>query len=298
MSNHYHLVLRTRPNLAVGWSNTEVAVRWFRLFPKHHDSKCAATSLPEEDIATLLCCPDRIEVLRKRLSSLSWFMGQLAEFIARAANKEDKVSGRFWESRFKCQALLDEAAIAACMVYVDLNPIRAGIVTTPEESSFTSIQERIRAWKNEVIAKNIDDTGTTSLENTAPVPKIKGEFPDPVLEKSVSTLNLPAGLWLCPISSEPQRQGILPMTESEYFDLVDKSGRAIRSDKRGAIAPDLPAILLRIGAKQEAWQDTISHFESRFYLASGVLSNLRNFAKQIGNKWLKGISVARIAFAG
>ena len=78
-------------------------------------------------------------------------MAQLNEFIARAANKEDKVKGRFWEGRFKCQTLLDEAAIAACMVYVDLNPIRSGVATTPEGSEFTSIQERIRAWQKEKI---------------------------------------------------------------------------------------------------------------------------------------------------
>jgi len=68
--------------------------------------------------------PERIAQLRKRLCSLSWFMGRLNESIARAANKEDGVKGRFWEGRFKCQALLDEAAIVAGMVYVDLNPIR------------------------------------------------------------------------------------------------------------------------------------------------------------------------------
>ena len=302
MENHYHSILRTRPDIVAIWSDYEVATRWLTLFPKQRGPGGAAMPPAEEDINALMQDPERIAELRKRLCSLSWFMGRLNEFIARAANKEDKVKGRFWESRFKCQALLDEAAIAACMVYVDLNPIRAGLASTPEESDFTSIQERIRAWQKDTMAttsaeaKPAQDAQHKSLPaNIVGIPKLAFEGTSALSSfldsESYSTS------WLCPISSDARRRGILRMTALEYFELVDESGRMTRSDKRGAVDADMMPILIRIGANPEAWLETVSRFGSGFRLAAGRLPNLRNFACHLGRRWLKGISTARVFFA-
>ena len=104
---------------------------------------------------------EQIEEWRKRLMLISWFMRCTNEHIAQDANHEDNVTGRFWAapahpcahgtcvflhigSRFKSQALLDEKALAACMVHVDLNPIRARMAETPEQSDHTSIKQRIK----------------------------------------------------------------------------------------------------------------------------------------------------------
>jgi REP element-mobilizing transposase RayT len=304
LANHYHLILRIRPDIVALWSNIEVATRWLMLFPPCRAKRGSPTPPTEEEINALAACPERIAQLRKRLCSLSWFMGRLNEFIARIANKEDDVKGRFWESRFKCQALLDEAAIAACMVYVDLNPIRAGLADTPEESDFTSIQERIRAWRNATIAPAVvpteamQDIQPDSLPAIASYSENAGAIS---IDASATSNSLgdttPSASWLCPIASGPQLCGILQMTAAEYFDLVDKSGRMTRSDKRGAIDADLMPILQRIGANPNAWADTVSRFGSKFHLAAGRLPRLRHYANELGRRWLRGVAAARKTFA-
>jgi REP element-mobilizing transposase RayT len=146
MSNHAHLIVRIDRDRALGWSVDEVLKRWTALFTgpllvKRYlsEQRSAMTAAETETVHEMA------EVYRARLYDLSWLMRTLNEDIARRANAEDGVKGRFWEGRFKSRALLDEAALLADLAYVDLNPVRAGIAETPELSDYTSIQERIQA---------------------------------------------------------------------------------------------------------------------------------------------------------
>jgi len=147
MSNHYHIVVRINAEEITQWSDEEVAKRWMQVFsgPLLMHQYLANADLTS---AELKCVNDLFKTWRERLGDLSWFMRCINEPIARMANAEDHCTGRFWEGRFKSQALLDERALLACMAYVDLNPIRAAMARTPEQSDYTSIQERIKDTEN------------------------------------------------------------------------------------------------------------------------------------------------------
>ena len=139
MSNHLHLVLRIDPGEASTWNDEEVASRWVRLFPPSDDDDAAFARKRQR----LLADPARLDLIRQRLGSLSWLMRCLVEPIARRANREDGCKGRFWEGRFKCQRLCDERSVLAAMAYVDLNPIRAGVVRRLDDPAHTSIAARL-----------------------------------------------------------------------------------------------------------------------------------------------------------
>ena len=117
MSNHTHLVLHVNTEKANSWSIREVLERWHRL---HKGSQFTEKYLENKEMAEfeLVSVYESGEKYRERLTDISWFMRELNEPIARMANNEDKCTGRFWEGRFKSQALLDEAALVSCMAYV------------------------------------------------------------------------------------------------------------------------------------------------------------------------------------
>ena len=139
MSNHYHIVVNYCPDRAREWSDDEVARRWARVFGiRSGDPRVRAVHE-----ASLLADPVRLSEVRQRLGDLSWYMRCLNEHIARRANAEEDRTGRFWNDRFESRPLADAQAVHACMVYNDLNPLRAGMVDSLDAPQRTSLRRRL-----------------------------------------------------------------------------------------------------------------------------------------------------------
>lgn len=252
MSNHVHVVLRIDPGAAAVWTDEEVATRWVRLFPATVDGEIDEVACRSKE-QTLLCNVNRLDVCRQRLGSLAWFMRALNEPIARRANREDTCTGRFWEGRYKCQALLDEAAVLTCMSYVDLNPIRAGCAENLESSSHTSAVRRISTIQADASAAK------------APL----------------SSLNAAISMAFLPISTE------------DYLDLIDWTARQTRANKRGSIDASEPPILRKLGLTEHQWHNQMLGTEIRYWRAIGSARALIEKAAAIGQSWLKGIGSAQ-----
>lgn len=237
MSNHLHVVLRIDIELANNWSDREVVEQWHKCFNGTEVSQKFAKGevIEAHQVAKL---KHLIATYRSRLSDISWFMRCLNEPIARKANQEDNCTGHFWEGRFKSQALLDEAAVLACMAYVELNPTRANMAETPESSDYTSLKLRVKAAIN-------------GKQPTKLLPFIGGE-----------RLNQPKGI---------------NFSLKDYLELVDETGRIIREDKRGAISSNAEKILTRLNIPSDNWIKLASEFGKLFHGPVGTLQELTSY---------------------
>jgi len=284
MSNHYHVVLHVDGARAQAWSWEEVVERWMQLYNgdvlvdrwlREGDALDAPTLAEVEAI---------IEEWRERLCSLSWFMRGINETIARMANAEEKCTGRFWEGRFKSQALLDEVAVLSCMAYVDLNPVRAGVENDLIDSDFTSIQQRLYDIAQRKRRKNASEKMLS-----------KRVLRQNQLRKELEMEELPeAPLMPFDGSAHSNIHSGLPFTEADYLELVDTTGRAVRDDKRGFIASDIPPILQRLGLDANEWLQQLKRLNTCYGQCIGTVDSMRSRAAHINRCWVKGVRAASL----
>jgi len=253
MSNHYHLVLHANEVEVTALTNEDICHRWLQLYsaPPLVSRWMKGELTSEAEVKAAL---EIVGTWRERLLDISWFMRSLNEFIARKANKEDNCTGRFWEGRFKSQALLDEQALLTCMAYVDLNPIRAKMADSVEQSEYTSVFERIHG-----VCSNSETKDSDKM--------IKPLFGFKAYESN-------------------QQVDVIPCALIDYLELVDWTGRVIRDDKRGAIGEQSPSLLSKLGLDSETWIELTQTFGQHNHVAVGSVDDLALFAEHTGKRWI------------
>ena len=325
MSNHFHIVLRVDATRLQHASRNEVLHRWTRLFNGPLLVQRYLADPGSLGDAELRALDTWVETYRDRLADLSWFMRVLNESIARQANEEDGVTGRFWEGRFRSQALLDEQAVLTAMTYVDLNPIRAGLAPTPESSDYTSIAERIAALNEHAEGapqvpvvtepQGGQAMGATSIgtahgaghndsDDLERSPRLMESFKgqnterreNPRLHHERVLQKLPSAP-LMPFDGTGRFEQAIAFAFEDYLALVDATGRAIREDKRGFIDGAAPPLLDRLGIEPEQFITTASRMLRQFGSAIGTPSHISDLCVTRQMRYLRGMGAARKLYA-
>jgi len=314
MSNHMHLILRNRPDVVAAWTDQEVAIRWLRVFPGRRLEEHLAEPT-ESDVQMLVNQPERLSVIRERLSDISWFMRALSEPIARLANRQDNCTGRFWEGRFKALRIMDEVGLLACAMYVDLNPIRAAMAESPDRAIHTSAHDRIHAALGKQIeAAAFDLMPVTNQEagnkiKNTPIDELKKQVK--AKKRNPTGRRIPCDAWLSPLTLDAQILSLDPQSHSDGLRASDRGFLQIRwadylqllnwTAKQGvdgvvAEVPKMLATLLgSLGIDSSMWRDMVWHFKKYFGRSTCIGSPvaMEEDAKKSGKRWHRGQRAAR-----
>ncbi len=267
MSNHTHQILRSRPDIVESWNDREVALRWLRLSSKRNRRNNDSVAPSEFEINALTNNPARLSEIRLRLSDVSWWMRYFSHHMACRANKEDELKGHFWEARFGSELLCDDASILACMIYVDLNPVRAQMAASPEESDYTGAKDRIDDLRISMGTTDLDQptlTLTSSQHSVHDWERLGADHSGWMCPVEIDEATDPIGPDADPSGRRASRKGAVAISLARYLELLDWVGRTIRSDKRGAIPANLAPILSRLGLTasgllQQLWEFGTPH---------------------------------------
>ena len=318
MSNHLHLILRNRPDVVAQWSDEEVAIRWLRVFPGRRLEEHLAEPT-DSDVKMLVAQPERLTLIRARLSDISWFMRALSEPVARMANRQDDCTGRFWEGRFKALRIVDEAGLLACAMYVDLNPVRAAMAATPEEAVHTSAYDRFQGELGGMIDSAAFDLVPVSSEaagqeiRQTPVEELQAKRQEK--RRNPTGRRIRRDQWLAPLrldqqllSLQPQvhtdglrasDRGFLPLGWQDYLELLRWTAKQAVDAVAAKMPAGLATLLAAQGIDAAMWSELVWNFKKYFGRGCcvGSAGAMAADAQRHGRSWHHGQKTARAFFA-
>ena len=152
LDNHFHNILRNRPDVAGAWSDEAVCWRWKQAWPRYENGEWRR-QVTDEEIKAMLQRdreqPGYLAKVRRNLADISWFQARLKQIVAVKCNRETKHRGHHWEQRFGNRRLESNEEVVGALVYDALQQVRAGAADSLEASDYSAIQRRIRAAAQE-----------------------------------------------------------------------------------------------------------------------------------------------------
>ncbi|MFN5436447.1 MAG: transposase [Planctomyces sp.] len=301
MSNHVHLVLRSRPDVVQEWSDEEVARRWLMLCPERRDENRRPMEPTEFEINRIVNNKEKLASLRSRLSDISWWMRLLCQHIAQRANREDGEVGKFWQARYRAVRLLDEIAILSCAAYVDLNPIRAAMAQTIDASDFTSAQKRLLALT--VGSQNLTHPESAAVEGrpvTTPRTLTKNYRSDVALRSSQHLAPVELSERNGLPGSDANRDGVrcsnkgfLPMSTTQYLSLLEWTARQRRVAKAGRTPKQIRRLFKLLEISADAWHELVRNFGRLFSLVAGKPAVIDSHRSRAGGHRYRARPAAR-----
>lgn len=274
LGNHFHLMVRNRPEIVEAWTDEEVVRRWLHICPVCRDRLGRPKPPTDRQVKKRL---GEAKQYRERLASISWFMRLLSQKVAMRANKEDGRKGHFFAGRFKSERLETEHDLLQCSLYIDLNIVRAGLADCPEKSKYTSAFDRIRsrwnrsmtdleqqqrlpdeespdAWLAPVYCPERADDYTGPVQLVTAAAAVEASQTEPQKKASPAKRTATSSTSVTPNvntynplgAPRVSNKGFLPMKQAAYLQLLDIVGRIARPDKKGSIPSHLPPLYKRL----------------------------------------------------
>lgn len=95
-------------------------------------------------------------VTPKRIDSASLMMKQIGQRYVQYINRTYKRSGTLWEGRFKSCLAQDDLYVLTCYRYIEMNPVRAGMVSHPGDYRWSSYHHNAEGRRNKLIKPHED----------------------------------------------------------------------------------------------------------------------------------------------
>ena len=239
--------------MLASWNDEEVARRWLSICPTGKNKDGSAVAPTDRHIRSITGCPVKLQQIRRRLSDIACWMRPLCQRVATQINNEDDQTGRFFQNRYKATLLCDEASLLAWSPYVDLNLVRAAAAETIEQSDHTSIQRRVRSEQTKIDP----EASPRRLTETDFLSPLQIDPDDPLgPDRATSSVRC-------------SDKGYLPMSVSEYLQLLDWTARQTADGERGRTDGSVPPLLKRLGLSPDTFIELTRDFGSLFGHVSG-----------------------------